>query len=259
MDLFAFNPADFMSFLLTLIRVSLIVFLLPFFGADSIPSLVKAALSIVLTLTIWPHLSLPAAQFPAHPWNITLVVLGEVVMGLVLGLVVHFIFAGIQTGGQMIGMQMGFSMINLADPLSGNQTTATSHFLYMVAILVFLVLDGHLFILQALAGSFALVPAGGLSINAPLTIDILELSKGMFVLGVKIAAPVMAALLLVELALALMGRAAPQMNLLTMGFPIKIAVGFFFMGLVFVLISTLMETVVIDLGPTFDHLMRVGR
>ena len=157
-----------------------------------------------------------------------------------------------------MGTQMGFSMVTLADPTSNAQTTITSHFLYMVALLVFLFLDGHLHLLRALADSFVLVPPGGFSYTPALTMNVLELSAGIFVLALKVAAPVMVALLLVELALAIMGRAAPQMNLLTLGFPVKIGVGFFFMSILFYVMSNLMEDLVIDLGPLFDNLMRLG-
>ncbi len=259
MDIFAFSAADFMSFLLTFLRCSIMIFLLPFYGGEqTIPNPVKVAVCLVLTLTIWPKLSLPAAAFPAHPLGLALVLLGEVIMGMTLGMVVNFIFAGIQTGGGLLGTQMGFTMVTLADPSTSEQTTVTSYFLNMVAMLIFLMLDGHLHLLNALSDSFALVPPGGLTINAPLTSSVIELSAGIFVLALKVAAPVMASLLLVELALALMGRAAPQMNLLTMGFPIKIAVGFFFMGILFTIISTLMEDLIMDLGPLFHNLMRMG-
>jgi Flagellar biosynthesis pathway, component FliR len=196
---------------------------------------------------------------PAHMFDIGLLILGEALMGLTLGLCVHFIFAGIQTGGEVLGFQMGFSMVALADPLTGARISATSHLLYMVSMMMFLALDGHLFLLSALADSFRIVPIGGLSYNAPLVSTVLSLSADMFILAIKIAAPIMAALFLVELALALMGRAAPQMNLLTMGFPLKIAVGFFFLSMIFTLMSTKMEDLITDLHPMFIHLMQMGR
>lgn len=255
MDLFAFSPDSFMSFLLTLTRVSLVVFLLPFFAGDYIPMLVKAALALVLTMAIWPHLSFLGSLFPAHPWNIGIMVLGEMILGLVMGMCVYFIFAGIQIGGEIMGFQMGFTMMTLADPTSGNQASITSNILHMVTLLVFITMNGHLHLLRALADSFALVPPGGIHIGGALTGDVLTLSAGMFTLAVKIAAPVIAALFMVELTLALMGRAAPQMNLLTMGFPIKIAVGFFFMGIMFTTLSLHMEEIIIGLGPMFDRLM----
>ena len=259
MDIFAFNPATFTSFLLTLMRVSLVVFMLPFYGGDYIPAMVKAALSLVLTLAIWPHLSFPGELMPAHPLALMVMLLMEGMLGLTLGLCVHFIFAGIQTGGEILGFQMGFTMVTLADPMSGSQVSITSHLLYMVSLLVFLALDGHLHLLRALSESFTLIPPGGLRISGQLLGDVLELSGGMFSLAIKIAAPVIAALFMVELTLALMGRAAPQMNLLTLGFPVKIAVGFFFIGVLFTTLSLQMEDMIIELGPMFIHLMKVGQ
>ena len=255
MDIFAVNADTFMSFLLTLVRVSLVVFLLPFFGGEYVPNLVKAALTLVMTMAIWPQLSFPGSLFPDHSWSIALLVLGEALLGLIMGLCVYFIFAGIQLGGEIIGFQMGFTMMTLADPASGNRASIPSNLLHMVALIVFLSMNGHLHLLRALSGSFALIPPGGIAISGALTADILLLSGGMFILAVKIAAPVIAALLMVELTLALMGRAAPQMNLLTLGFPIKIAVGFFFMGILFTTLSTHLEEVIIGLGPMFDRIM----
>ncbi len=259
MDIFGFNMSSFASFLLTLMRVSFVVFLMPFYSGEYIPTQVKAAFSIVLTMAIWPYLTFPGELLPGHPIGIITMMLGEAVLGLMLGLCVYFVFAGIQTAGEIMGFQMGFTMVTLADPLSGTQVSITSHLLYMVSFLVFLALDGHLHLLRALADSFTLIPPGGLRVTGPLTGSMVELSAGMFFLAVKIAAPVIAALFMVELTLALMGRAAPQMNLLTMGFPIKIAVGFFFIGILFSTLSLRVEDIIIELKPMFDTLMRLGR
>lgn len=259
MDIFGFDMSSFASFLLTFMRISFVVFMMPFYSGEYIPVPVKAALCLVLTMALWPHLTFPGELLPGHPIGIMNLMLGEAVLGLMLGLCVHFIFAGIQTGGEIMGFQMGFTMVTLADPMSGTQVSITSHLMYMVTFLVFLAWDGHLHLLRALADSFVLIPPGGLRISGPLTGGILELSASMFFLAVKIAAPVIAALFMVELTLALMGRAAPQMNLLTMGFPIKIAVGFFFIGILFSTLSLRMEDIIIDLKPMFDSIMRVAR
>ncbi len=253
--IFTLNAPAITSFLLTLFRISLVVFLLPFYGGDNAPVSVKGALCIVLTMAVWPHLSFDGALFPAHPFSLALMILGELALGMMLGLSVHFIFAGIQTGGQMLGFQMGFTMVNAVDPTSGAQIGITSHLLYMVALLCFLTLNGHLYLLQALTATFQLIPPGGIFFRPPLMTDLIELSARMFVLAVKVAAPVLASLFLIELALALMARAAPQMNLLMIGMPIKIAVGFFFMGIIFVLLSQTMEDTIMDLRPMFRHLL----
>jgi len=259
MDIFAFNAATFLSFLLTLMRVSLVVFLMPFWGGEYFPPTVKAAVCLMLTMAVWPHLSFPGVLMPAHPWELGVMLFSELILGMMMGLCVHFIFAGIQLGGEIMGFQMGFTMMTLADPASGSQVSITSHILHMVSLVVFLSLDGHLHLLRAMADSFSLIPPGGIRLSGVLTGDILALSGGMFVLAVKIAAPVMAAILMVELTLALMGRAAPQMNLLTLGFPAKIAVGFLFMGLLFTTLSLHLEEIIVGLGPMFDNIMRAAR
>lgn len=253
--IFALNVPAITSFMLTFLRVSLLVFLLPFYGGDNVPATVKGAACLVLTLALWPHLSFPGAAFPAHPLAMMLLVLSEILVGLMLAFYVHVIFAGIQTGGQMMGFQMGFTMMTVADPQSGNQISITSNLLYMVALVSFLTLDGHLYLLQALASSFAIMPPGGFFARPPLFTDIFLLSGKMFVIAVKVAGPILASLFLIEVALALMARAAPQMNLLIIGMPVKIAVGFFFMFIVFSLLVRTIEGNIYEFGPTFRHFL----
>ena len=258
MELFNLSPATIFSFLLSFFRISLIVFLLPFFGGRSIPVAVKAALCVVLTLALWPHLSFPGVLFPANPWMILLMLAGELVLGLTLGLIVYIMFAAIQTGGEIIGFQMGFAMVNVVDPMTGTSEAVTAHFLYMVSLLVFLSLDGHLLLLQGLGHSFKLVEPGGLFISPELGTRVIEFSSQLFLLAVKIAAPVMAALFLVDLALALIGRAAPQMHILMLGFPLKIAVGFFFLGLLFTVMASYIQDFILNLGPMYHGILNAA-
>jgi flagellar biosynthesis protein FliR len=255
MEIFVFDPAAVLSFLLTLFRVSLIVFMLPFFGGDGAPIPVKAALCLVLTLGIWPTISLPAELFPGHTISIILMLLGELFIGLTLGLIVMFLFAAVQTGGQLIGFQMGFAMINVVDPLTGISETVTSHFLYMVTLLVFLSLNGHLHMLKGLALSFEHVPPGGLLISPPLVQGVIHFSAQLFILAVKIASPVMVALFLVDLALALVAKAAPQMNVLFVGFPLKVSVGFLFFSLIFTVLGRFVQQFVAGLGPLYSQIL----
>lgn len=259
MDIFGFDQASFLSFLLTLMRTSLVVFFLPFFGGENVPIQLKAILCLILTCFLWPHLSFPGAVFPAHPFAIMLMLLEEALLGMILALAVNFIFAGIQTGGELLGMHMGFTMVNLADPSTGAQVGLTSHLMHSVALVVFLIFDGHLHLLRALADSFALIGPGGLKVTPMLVQDILTMSGQMFLIAIKIAAPVIAAIFMVEMTLALMGRAAPQMNLITMGFPLKIAVGFYFMAMLFAILSGFMEDFIVGLAPMFQNIMRLAR
>lgn len=258
MDLFNFDPNQFLSFLLTFFRISLLVFLLPFFGGETLPKTVKAALCLSMALGLWPALSFSGITYPASIWEMILMLLGELVLGLTLGLVVRFVFAAVQTAGQVIGFQMGFAMMNVVDPLTGVSEAITAHFLYMVSLLTFLSLNGHLYLLKGLSQSFELVPPGGLFLSEELANQIFSFSANMFILAVKIAAPVMAAVFLVDLALGLIARAAPQMNVLFIGFPLKIIVGFLFLGLLFTILSMHMEEFISKIEMTYYNLLQAA-
>jgi len=256
MELFPFDPQHILSFLLTLVRISLIVFLLPFFGGSTLPKTVKAALCLVLTLGLWPALSFSGAELPASPWNLLIIVLGELVLGLVLGLVVRIVFAAVQTAGHIIGFQMGFAMMNVVDPMTGATVTLTSQLLYLVSLLLFLSLNGHLYLLRGLTQSFELVPPGSLLLVPAVTDKVLAFSSQIFVLGIKIAAPVMAAEIMVTLSLGVVAKIAPQVNVLFVGFPLKIAIGFLFLGLLFMLLSEYLQEFIGRMGWIFHDIMQ---
>jgi len=256
MDLFNFDPATIFSFFLTLLRVSLILFLLPVFGGSVLPNPIKGALCVVISLAIWPKLSFPGTLLPANQWMIALMLFGEIIMGLLLDVVVRFLFAAVQTAGHYIGFSMGFAMMNVLDPLTGTQEPITGHVLYQTTMLVFLSLNGHLFLLQALGESFSLVPPGGLLINPALGEHILAFAGHIFTLALKIAAPVIGSLFLVDLALALISRAAPQMNVLFVGFPLKIGVGFLFLVLIFTTLAKYVEEYIVEMGGIFHLILK---
>ncbi len=258
MDLFAFAPEAVLSFILTLMRVSLVMFLMPVFSSERVPIMVKAAVTLVITLGVWPHLSLPGAAMPSHPFELAILLLGELILGLTLGMIINFLFMGIQAGGELLGFQMGFTMINFADPLTGNQTGGVAFFLWMVSILTFLSLDGHLYMLQGFALSFRLIPPGGLLVSEVLLRQVFDLSTQLFILALKIAAPVMVALFLVELTLALVNRTSPQIHIMEIGFPVKIGVGLCFLGLLLVVMAAQIEMFITGMGSLFTNVLRTG-
>lgn len=257
MNFFGFVPSDMLSFLLTLFRISIILFMLPFFGGNSIPRTVKASLVLILSAALWPQLSFPGELFPSHPINIFIMVLGEVITGLILGMMVHFLFGAVQFGGQIIGFQMGFAMVNVMDPVTGVSTAVTGHFLYMCTMLTFLVLNGHLQLLSALGMTFEYIPPGGLLITPELADHFFNFSNIIFILAIKIAAPVMASLFLVDLSLALITRAAPQMHVMMLGFPIKISVGFFILGFLFTIMSVYVGDFLQELSLVYKGVMKI--
>lgn len=256
MNIFSYDPATVLSLILTIMRVSIVMFMLPIFSTNNIPISVKAAISVIFTLGVWPHISVSGAIMPQHPFEVVLMMLGEVVLGLVLSMAVNFLFMGIQSGGELLGFQMGFTMINFADPLTGNQTGATAFFIWMVSALTFLVLDGHLYMIQGFVASFRIVPPGGLVVGDVVLDQVIRLSAEVFVLALKIAAPVMVALFLVEVALGMMARTSPQIHIMEFGFPIKISVGFFFIGLIFQIMAQHIGSFISGMDGLFTNILR---
>lgn len=259
MDLFNFDYQSLFSFFLTLIRTSILLFLLPFFGGKGLPQLARIALCLVLSIAIWPVLHFPGNLLPGSVLGLLFMIFGELSLGLVMGMVVRFVFAGIQTAGQLLGFQMGFAMMSVVDPMSGSSVTLTAQFLYLLSLLIFLSLNGHLYLLSALFLSFKLVPPGQVFVSSHLGTKIMALSGQIFVLALKIAAPVVVSVFLVDLALGIVARVAPQINVLFVGFPIKIAVGFLFFGIIILILNNYLQEFIVQLGPIFKGLMLLSR
>ncbi len=256
MNIFNYDPYTVLSLIMTMMRVSIVMFMLPIFSTNNIPVTVKAAITLVFTLGVWPHLSFSGAHMPQHPFDVALILLGEVLIGLVLGMAINFLFMGIQASGELLGFQMGFTMISFADPLTGNQTGLAAYFLWLASILTFLALDGHLYMIKGFAESFKILPPGSLYIGENLLWEVLNLSAQMFVLALRIAAPVMVALFMVEAALGLVARTSPQIHIMEFGFPIKIGVGFFFVGLLLIVMSQQVEQFITGMAAMMANLMR---
>lgn len=256
MNIFDYDPQTVFSLILTMMRVSIVMFMLPVFSTNNIPVVIKAAVTLVFTLGVWPHLALSGTHMPEHPIDFVLIMLGEALIGLVLGMSINFLFMGIQAGGELLGFQMGFTMISFADPLTGNQTGLAAYFLWLASILTFLAIDGHLYMIKGFAASFKILPPGALYIGENLLWTVLDLSAKIFVLAVRIAAPVLVALFMVEVALGLVARTSPQIHIMEFGFPIKIGVGFFFVGLLLVVMSQQIQVFVEGMDAMMSNLLR---
>jgi flagellar biosynthetic protein FliR len=126
---------------------------------------------------------------------------------------------------------MGFFIANVLDPVSNGQVSVIAEIQYLMALVIFLIVDGHHALLQAVTESFRIVPLGGLHISGPLVQTIFEWTRGVFVIALKIGAPIMAALIFTNVALGIVARTVPQINVFIVGFPLQIAVGFLFFGL----------------------------
>lgn len=226
------------SLLLILLRLGIIIFMLPFFDGDFIPKSVKFPLVAILSVVFLYYANIPTMTFSSFSvFYLVILVIKEVLYGLIIGICTRIIFMAIRIGLEFINVEMGFSIANVIDPSSGIQTGVITNLFYLIALLFFLLFNGHIAMLHSLAESFVLLPVGEFTWNAKLAQDVLYYSSTMFYLGFKIAAPVISAMIIITLAMALVGKAVPTMNLMLFAFPIKIAVGFIFLLLIIELIG----------------------
>jgi len=236
------TPAEIEAFILVLLRVSAMVVLLPVFGDRAVPARVKAGSSLIITVLVFPSVSIPETIGATDHMAMSFVrMAGEVIAGAAIGFAARVVFAAVQMAGELIGIQMGVSIANVIDPISSTQVSIVSEFLYLVALLVFLTVDAHHTFIVAMAESYKTVPLLGVHLGGGLAREMLLMTQSMFVTGIKISAPVMAVLLFLNVGLGIVARTVPQINVFVVGFPLQVAVGLVFIGLSMPFLVTLLS------------------
>ncbi|MGB5157850.1 flagellar biosynthetic protein FliR [Desulfobacterium sp. N47] len=231
MDLLNIQYNEIKIFLFILIRVGVILFLMPFFNSRIIPVPVKAGLTIILAMILFPVSGPYTGVYPDTTWGMFGLIIGELITGMILGLMTQFFFEGIRMMGQIAGMEIGFSIANVLDPQSGFQTSILSNIAYLLAIVLFLILNGHYIILNAIRESFAIIQPGSVHLTQQVFKEMLHRSGEMFVIAIQIGAPVISAILFIQLAFGLITRLLPQMNVMVVAFPLQIVTGLIFFGI----------------------------
>jgi flagellar biosynthetic protein FliR len=221
-----FTTAQIEIWLLVLVRVSVMVFLLPILSTDDVPTRFKAGLSFFLSIILFPALPRTAIVIPANLVAYILMALKEIYIGAVMGFAGTFVFAGIRFAGAWIDSETGFNMTQIFNPMAGEEDTPLAHLIFILFILLMLAGGGHVFYLQALAESFRIIPLTGAHMaSAGMVSAFAAMTTDSFVLGMKAAAPVVATLFVSSIALAIIARIMPQMNVWMVGMPMKIALG----------------------------------
>lgn len=220
------------SLIFIFLRVSAMIVVMPIFGGDrSIPVVIKGGIAIFITFMLFPFVKINQEYQSLGFISMFVGMISEILVGIVIGLVARFIFAGIQFAGELIGFQMGFSVVNAIDPMTSTQVSLISQFQYFMAILIFLILNVHHVFLSAIAESFDKIAPLQFHMSGKLIQTICIYSKDIFVIAVKISAPVLAVLIFTNTALGIVARTVPQINIFIMGFPLQIALGLIFIGL----------------------------
>ncbi len=231
-DLLSFHPDRVIMLVLALGRVGGLFIMGPIFASRTAPVRVRAALVLFLTLAMLPLLG-PTPPVHAEQAGLAIVLgmLGfEIMVGFAIGLVAQLTFGAVQMAGQLAGIQMGIGLSNLIDPQTQEHITSLAQWQNLLALLIFLSVDGHHILIRAVADSFTVLPLGG-AIPSPAGFGmVLDLAGGVFVIALKIAAPVLVLLLLVNAAMGVLAKLIPQLNVFIVGFPLNVAAGLFVLG-----------------------------
>jgi flagellar biosynthetic protein FliR len=212
----------------------------PVFGNTGVPQLIKVTLGVLLAAVVAPTIPKVPAIDPTS-WAGLLIVAQELLIGLAMGFTMRMVFASIEFAGEVASSTMGLSFATFFDPMSAGRTSAISQFLALVATMAFLALNAHLALIEALVESFFTLPIAGtpLSLGAPL--ELVRWGGRIFSAGMQISMPIVAALLVTNIALAILTRAAPQLNLFGIGFPITLGAGFLVLSLTLPYLGTPLE------------------
>lgn len=243
------------TFVLVLARIAGLMIAAPVLGHSLVPLRVRAAAAVVLAMVLAPAVQ-PPASVPATLAGLGGTLAVEAALGALLGLVAQLIFAGVQLGGQIAGIQMGFGMANLIDPQSHQQVTVMAHWQALLGLLVFLALDVHHLLLRALLESFRTAPPGGPALGALGLRGAVTLSADLFAIGLGIAAPVLIALLLANAALGVLSRTLPQLNVFVVGLPVHVGVGLIMVGVSLPFTFRFLATRFDAFEPAFGTLVR---
>ena len=247
----------FQLFLLILIRINSMMVAAPFYSSPNIPLRLKIILSFFVALVVFPVIQASGViTIPPSMGEYYILVLQQIIIGIYIGFLVSVIFSAFQLAGQFFAIQIGFGINEVLDPLSQVSIPIVGQLKNLIALLIFLAMDGHHFMVNAICRSFELAPsiAAASAPLAHLAQYLVYAFSGMFIIALKIALPVVAAIFLVSVSMGILAKAAPQMNILMLGFPFKIMTTF---AMLVVMSPLIIRIMVVTMERIFALLTRV--
>jgi flagellar biosynthetic protein FliR len=224
-------------FLWPFTRIAAFIMVEPLLGHSSTPTPVKVLLAALLSVAVSATLA-PMPNVPVVSWAGFGILAEQIIIGAALGLVMQVIFAVVQAAGDVIGLQMGLSFASFFAPDIGANTMILSRFFYMIAMLSFLAFDGHLILIRILAESFTTLPVSLASLDADAFAVLVRFGSVIFSSGLLLALPLVGALLVINFAMAILNRVAPQFTVFSVGFPMSLIAGLVLLTLLMSQMST---------------------
>jgi flagellar biosynthesis protein FliR len=217
---------DFIIVLLIFIRILSALIAAPVFGDKAIPTIAKIFLSFVIAYIIFLVMDTATVKVQVELWWLFMNVIKEIITGLLIGFSLNFVFYGFSFAGTLMGFDMGLNMAQVFNPSDETETDILGQFIYFIAILVFFLINGHHYLIRELAYSFKVVPVGKFTVNKSVIDLLISYSANVFVIAVKIAAPILISFFLVNIAEGITARVIPQMQIFFVTQPLKLGLGF---------------------------------
>lgn len=220
------------AFIYPLVRILSFIAAAPLWSTAGIPRRTRLILGIAITVALAPSLpSMPKIE-PASLGGLWILV-QQMLIGIGMGFSARIVFASVDLAGTFISNQMGLGFATFYDPLSASQTPVIAEFLGVITLLTFMSLNGHLLFVATLAQSFVAIPVGGPMLAAGSWLNLSEMGAKIFSTGLLLSLPVIIALMITNVALGILTKAAPQLNLFALGFPLTLAGGFIAIAICF--------------------------
>ncbi|MDZ7585030.1 MAG: flagellar biosynthetic protein FliR [Thiobacillus sp.] len=212
------------NFIWPLTRILGLIMVAPVFGHRAVPARVKIGLGIFITLIIAPTLP-PMPDVGLGSWHGLFILVQQLLIGVAIGFIMRIVFAAVEAAGEIVGLQMGLGFASFFDPQSAGQTLVLARFFNLLALLVFLAVNAHLLLLGVLVESFQSLPIGPQPLSAAGFYNVAAFGSTVFAVGLQLALPVIAIMLMTNLSLGILTHSAPQLNIFAIGFPITLGVG----------------------------------
>lgn len=228
------------------VRMLAFIMACPLLGHSSVPNQAKIGLAFLLAVVVSPTLA-PMPDVPVYSWAGVGIIVEQVLIGVALGMVLHVIFTVVQATGEFIGLQMGLAFATFFSPDTGANTMILSRLFYMLTLLLFLALNGHLIAIEILAATFTTLPVASMSLDTGAFEVLVRFGSTIFIAGMLLAVPMVASLLIINLSMGILNRTAPQFTIFSIGFPMYLTAGLF-------LLMVLMG----DMGQFLERLFAQG-
>ena len=246
------------TFLMIFIRTGAVIFAVPVFGSKNVPTTAKLGIALTIAWIIFPSVSVPVEIESFKMIQLIPVFLTEIFIGVIIGFVSRLFFEGIQLGGQIVGFQMGFGIANVIDPVGGANFSVIAQIKNLTATLLFIILGMHHWFIKAMAMSFIKIPLFHVNLSDSLLLWVFDLSSSIFIIAVKVAAPIMATLLFTSIALGIISKGIQGINIFIVGFPLKIAAGLFTIGLAFPMFAVVVQKMFSHLGEYIETIIKLA-